>query len=1432
MKIFEKRHFVLLIAIFLLFMMVSSVNAIEVDDDAVVNEDLAIDTITSTDADTVDIDDLSSTEILGDDSVADPSDSEVKSSEEIYVDDISDEDSSDAYDEVSKETVDSSSHVLKASSEEDDILGAHYVIYVGPDEYYKNLQAAIYALRGATDTFDIVIREGTYTGTGNINVDVSRSDGWRSGNPFADLTIRAEEGAKVIFDGQNRYTLFEINSPNVHIQGITFINANPTTNDSGVCVDIHQSHVSIDDCNFTDNGNEIIWGGAIHVDSRLHDINITNSYFENNIADVGGAIRSELNSYDINIINTTFIGNEATAHGGVACLFGEYSLFENCYFENNTAPSSGAVHFHSGNSVINNCTFVGNTATGGGTERQSGYAGAVGLVYEDNTGVTINNTNFYNNTAVRDGGAVQIIGGGSNAHIYNSEFENNSALYGGAISVVGQNTVIENVTLNNNNATNGSAIYVEGRGTTINNATATNNTASLEGGAAYVKGANCHVYNSTFADNTAGDDGGAIYWEGNNGIVDNVAFTNNTGISDGSSNSKGGSICLTGSNVRISNSNFTSSSVINSDETDGGAIFVTGNNANITGCEFTDNNASRYGGAIQIVGNNTRITDCSFEENNALPNEDKKDDGLGGAIYMAGNNGHVTDCDFTHNTARNGSAIYVNPASTSGTNYIDNCDFVENQAWVYWLPILYDEENQKIETNLTGGNNIMNAIYNKGTRNQLKINGTSPVDGWENSQGGTLVYQDDLEKDQEIIITVFDRDGQLLFNETRITNLSGTVSVDIPEDTSSWFIINMTHTEDPYYKHITNLTAININPGITIDNVTMYEGNESAQLITIDLIDVSGKPIDNATINVTVVYNGQEIQIGSGVTSPTGVLQISEETYFKTFKPGNYTTKAQYTYAYFNTTTGKYENKTLTGEGNLEVLPIVVLNITKQANVTEVVVGDNVCFSVYVKNNGPSDAHNVIITDVLDEAFEFSSCSSLGSYDEATRTVTWNIPQIIAGDSYSVSVTVTVSKMGTFNNTAVVVSDENKTETNDTTNITVKNVDLDITKVANATEVYVGDEVTFTITVTNNGDGIAHNANVTDVLDEAFEYVSGGSYDAATRTVTWNLDQIGAGETAEVTVVVTVSKGGKFNNTATVVCDENKTETNDTTDITVKKLNIIIVVGNYTTTPDTDVLVEITVVDENGEKVSVNLTVEVTGPEDTDSLPPHNSLGAGEIDVEVKDGEGSFTYHVPADAKDGTSYVVTAASEANDKYNDAEGTGYIDVEQYETNTTISNASGAPGDEVSLTVEVTTEDGTPFNGDVVVTCPDGSNVTVSVTDGKGDFKWTIPEDAENGTEYEFTASFGGNSTYLASSGSGVVTAVTEDEPVPDEEPDEEPVPDEEPEVPEEPETPEEPSADEPVDDTPAVKMLSTGNPLIALLAAFVLIGLGIKRREDE
>ena len=1234
MKLFDKRNIVLIMSIFLLLLMVSSVSAADVSEDAVVGNDAAIDTITSTDT-SGSIDDVISAEV-SDNPKADPSDSNESLSGDIVAD------ASSNNDNINQNTVDDSSQdVLKASSD-DEVLEATYPLHVGPTRTYKTLNDALRQLVWGTYRDDDVIIEidaGTYTGTGNWEQTIN-------GN-FNSLIIRAAQGAKVIFDGNHAHRLLTIDHPNVKIEGITFINGNTSTNDGGVCISIGgRAHdIVIDKCNFTNNGNPSgTYGGAIRVNYEVeqhiflpdtyyyaHDINITNCYFENNTANVGGSIRSEQGTYSISVINCTGVNNKATTHGGFACLFSDDTTIDNCTLKYNSAPSSGAVHCHSGNVTVKNCTFVNNSAIGGGTNATNGYAGALGLVYAGSPGVTVLDSHFYNNTAVNDGGAVQVMGTGRDAKIINSDFENNTAAYGGAVSIKGTNTVI-------------------------------------------------------------------------------------------------------------------------------------------TDSNFTDCNASQYGGAVQVIGSGTNINNCNFEENNALPDEDKKDDGLGGAVYIQGTNCHVTDSNFTHNTARNGSAIYVNPNGT-GDNYINNCVFVENQAWVYWLPILYDNETHKIETNLTGGNNILNAIYNNGSNRRLYINGTNPVLGWENSDGGRIPYQDDLENEQAIVITVYDRNGNVVYyNDTLKTNLSGTVSVDIPTDTSYWFIINITHTEDHYYKYITNITAININPGVTVDNVTMYEGNESAQEVVVDVVD-GNKPVANATINLTVIVNDQPIEIGYGNTSDKGVFQISEETLFKTLAPGEYKIQATCTYLYYNVTTGKNETKTVVGNGTLKVLPyvwdltktIIAVNGQPYTEGMEIHVYDNVTFNITVSNQVDADITSLKLVDLDTNSLHFigseeSDWSYINNY--------WTLANLAAKQNSSLILTFNITQVGESINVATASIFNGKEEKSAEASLTADKCPSSV----NGTDVTVvyGEDIVVTV-ASENATAVIYN------ITNAAGVVVADTPMAANGTIT------------DLGLAV-----GEYTVNYVTVVDANHTVATNTSKIFVTPAPSAVSAED----------VEVTY----GEPITVNVASEnATGV-------TYVITGEGvELSGTVQDG----VITIDKDYLLAGEYTVTLTTQVDANHTVANNTSKITVNRLsiiiETTTTISDASGKPGETVTLDVEVTTEDGTPFNGDVVITCPDGKKVTVTVKDGKGQFDWTIPEDAKAGDEYQFTATFKGNSTYLASSGNGTVS-VYEDEPQP------------EPPVPEEPE--------EPVPEVVPAKMLNTGNPLVALLAAFVLIGLGLKRREEE
>ena len=281
MKLFDKRNIVLIMSIFLLLMMVSSVSAADVSDDAVVGNDAAIDTITSTDTDSGSIDDVISAEV-SDNPKANPSDSNESLSGDIVADASSNNDNSN------ENTVDGSSQdVLKASSD-DEVLSADptfdrtvYVGVGGTDAYGYGSHDSPYAtLQYALDhnqvrNLEVIFLDGTYSGIhsgGGYSIGYYATVNY---NSYNFLLIRAENEGKATLDGLGQNKLLHISAPNVHIRGINFVNAHPTANSSGVCVSIDNNHVSIENCNFTNNGNNIIWGGAIHVQQDRHDINIT-----------------------------------------------------------------------------------------------------------------------------------------------------------------------------------------------------------------------------------------------------------------------------------------------------------------------------------------------------------------------------------------------------------------------------------------------------------------------------------------------------------------------------------------------------------------------------------------------------------------------------------------------------------------------------------------------------------------------------------------------------------------------------------------------------------------------------------------------------------------------------------------------------------------------------------------------------------------------------------------------------------------------------------------------------------------------------------------------------------------------------------------------------------------------------------------------------
>jgi len=379
--------------------------------------------------------------------------------------------------------------------------------------------------------------------------------------------------------------------------------------------------------------------------------------------------------------------------------------------------------------------------------------------------------------------------------------------------------------------------------------------------------------------------------------------------------------------------------------------------------------------------------------------------------------------------------------------------------------------------------------------------------------------------------------ASVISDENKTPTNASTDNVTINPDVK----LNLTKVAD------TNMVKVGDNVIFTITVINNGKSDATGVVIS-DIIDDAFTRVDGGDYDSdsrTVTWNIKTIAAN---TSASVTLIVTAS------KAGNYSNVA-----FVNSN----ENKTpVNGSSdNVTVSLDVRLNLTKSANASEVKVGDNVTFTITVINDGKSDATNVVISDILADAFSY--VSGADAFDESSRNATWTISSIVAGQSETVTLVVTASKSGNYSNVAFVSSLENKTPVNGSSdNVTVSpDVRLNLTKSSNLTEVKVGDRIEFTIVVTNNGKSDASNVVISDVLGKEFAYIEGGSFDKTSRNVTWNVGSIASGKSANVTLIVEALSEGSFANTAVTSADENKTDVPGSSDnVTVRpyvKLDIV-----------------------------------------------------------------------------------------------------------------------------------------------------------------------------------------------------------------------------------------------------------------------------------
>uniref|UniRef100_UPI0030EDAA14 DUF6923 family protein n=1 Tax=Leptobacterium meishanense TaxID=3128904 RepID=UPI0030EDAA14 len=146
------------------------------------------------------------------------------------------------------------------------------------------------------------------------------------------------------------------------------------------------------------------------------------------------------------------------------------------------------------------------------------------------------------------------------------------------------------------------------------------------------------------------------------------------------------------------------------------------------------------------------------------------------------------------------------------------------------------------------------------------------------------------------------------------------------------------------------------------------------------------------------------------------------------------------------------------------------LSITKTINNPNAGAGANVTFTITVDNNGPDDATGVEVDDLLPDGYTYvSSTPSIGTYNQFTGI--WNIGNVAVADPpRTLTITATVNPTGDYLNVATVTGNQPDSDlTNNTDSAGTMLADLVMNKVVDKGTPNVGDNVVFTLTVTNNG---------------------------------------------------------------------------------------------------------------------------------------------------------------------------------------------------------------------------------------------------------------------------------------------------------------------------------------------------------------------------
>lgn len=804
------------------------------------------------------------------------------------------------------------------------------------------------------------------TSTGSEGPIIYYSNTTVSGSEFNNNHSNGNGGA---LDGYGALTLsdsrFYKNSANLS-GGALASKGNPST----------INHVEFEENSAEENGGAIYRNGA--------DVTITNSTFTNNTAKLnGGAIYN--NSGNLNIIAdngiTSFTGNKANGvsnavhlNGGTLNLnagnngiitfndrISSTSTDNKIEINSGSTLTDGRVNLYEGTNTVTANMYSGNLYIGkyntdnivfdntilnlsGGTTQitDANFINNSLITNTSTNEVNIFNTEFRNNIATTDGGAIKNIGDGTITpvmNIYNSTFDSNTAEEkGGAIYNKLANLNIYNSVFSENGTTDlsdwtqgGGSIYNDSGVVNVVNSEFRNNTLGSMGGVILNTGATSDltISNSIFANNLS-DVGsyGIVYNYLGNVSIENSTFSN-TGDMDlydtvGVYNESGS---VTISNSRFDNmssyavyndgySDVATMDISNSSFVNNTAISAIRNSGNLTvSNSIFSSNATKFndGGAIFNDGGTVDVSNSAFSQNQSVS-------GNGGAIYNAGGTTNLKNSTFSGNSAAlNGGAIYnqsgtVNVIADNGltmfsgnkANGASNAVYLESgtlnlnagnggEIILNDKIVSFDKSTSTINLNSTGGDVPASApVDGKIYLNQSIDNSTV------NLYNGTLLMaKDNLLNNNNLTLAggtinmINGSAGTMALSGLNLAN-GTTTNLQVDADLANLAIDRLTSSSTPTGTGMINVSRVNLLSDAKTDNVFLNFVDPSiSDQVTLGVNSALGK-----IYQYNIAYNSTSGQLN--FSAPTGfnpaVLPASVAS-----NTGNYINQVNsYGQAFFN----------------------------------------------------------------------------------------------------------------------------------------------------------------------------------------------------------------------------------------------------------------------------------------------------------------------------------------------------------------------------------------------------------------------------------------------------------------------------------------------------------------------------------------------------